>query len=146
VLGTEAGMITSIVREVQSELGRAGARDLEVEIIFPVAAEAVARTDDAELTVVPGVQGGEGCTTSGGCATCPYMKMNSLDALMDLLGALDRGERAGLERFYPKKYVEPIGGRSAADLGGEPILHMRHFQRTGTLSPELVADIEARAG
>ena len=146
VLGTEAGMITSIVRKVQEELRAAKARDLEVEIIFPVAAEAVARTDDAELAVVPGVSGGEGCTTAGGCATCPYMKMNSLDALMDLLGAIDRGEGAGLGRYHPRKYVEQIGGRTAADLGGEPILHMRHFQRTGELSDALVTDMETRAG
>src|SRR5690606_22690304 len=72
VLGTEAGMITSIVRKVQATLK--GAPGVEVEIIFPVAAEAVARTDDAELGVVPGVAGGEGCSTAGGCATCPYMK------------------------------------------------------------------------
>ncbi|MEB2322448.1 MAG: hypothetical protein OZ921_08040, partial [Sorangiineae bacterium] len=31
---------------------------------------------------------GEGCSTAGGCATCPYMKMNSLDALLALLERL----------------------------------------------------------
>jgi len=29
-----------------------------------------------------GVAAGEGCSAGGGCATCPYMKMNSLDALL----------------------------------------------------------------
>ena len=117
---------------------------LEAEIVFPVASEAISETDDTELGIVPGVAGGEGCSTAGGCATCPYMKMNSLDALMDLL------QRVGVEDdklvpFFPKKYVEKIGGRTAAAVGGEPILHMRHFQRTGVLSDELVADIRGRA-
>ena len=147
ILGTEAGMITSIVRRVQETLREhraEGGPQLEVEIIFPVASEAVAATDDAELAIVPGVLGGEGCSTAGGCATCPFMKMNSLDALTDLLERLGEIEARELSPFFPRKYVETIGGRSAADLGGEPILHMRHFQRTGELSPELVADIERR--
>jgi quinolinate synthase len=139
VLGTEAGMITSIVRKVQSIL-RAENAPLDVEIIFPVASEAVAQTDDPELGVVPGVAGGEGCSTAGGCATCPYMKMNSLDALMDVLGRLEE-PKDNLLPLHPRKYTELIDGRTAADLGGEPILHMRHFQRTGELPDALVKDI-----
>jgi len=143
VLGTEAGMITSIVRKVQDILKQAP--NLEVEIIFPVASEAVAETPDRELGIVPGVAGGEGCSTAGGCATCPYMKMNSLDALMDLLSRLESEKGSKLVPFFPKKYVERIGGRSAADLGGEPILHMRAFSRTGKLPDDLVADVLGRA-
>lgn len=30
------------------------------------------------LSVVPGPASGEGCNVTGGCASCPYMKMNSL--------------------------------------------------------------------
>ena len=30
------------------------------------------------LSVVPGPASGEGCSTEGGCASCPYMKMNNL--------------------------------------------------------------------
>ena len=30
------------------------------------------------LSVVPGVAQGEGCSAEGGCASCPYMKMNTL--------------------------------------------------------------------
>jgi quinolinate synthase len=148
ILGTEAGMITSIVRKVQDTLQKSGSK-LEVEIVFPVASEAIAKTGDAELAVVPGVAGGEGCSTAGGCATCPFMKMNSLDALLAVLGQLGEPPE-NLRRFLPKKSLETIKGRSLAELGGEPILHMRHFQRTGVLSDALVADVigrsEARAG
>ena len=142
ILGTEAGMITSIVRRVQKMLTGV-ASELEVEIIFPVASEAVATTDDAELGIVPGVAGGEGCSTAGGCATCPFMKMNSLDALTDLLGRFGDGDEKLLP-FFPKQYSMTIGGRTAADLGGEPILHMRHFQRTKELPPALADDIASR--
>lgn len=142
ILGTEAGMITSIVRKVQGIL-REHATGIEAEIIFPVASEAVAQTQDTELRIVPGVAGGEGCTTAGGCATCPYMKMNSLDALMDLLRRVGVKDD-NLVAFFPRKYVEKIGGRSAAEVGGEPILHMRHFQRTGELSSVLLDDIRGR--
>jgi len=34
--------------------------------------------------------GGEGCSTAGGCATCPFMKMNDLDALMDVAANADQ--------------------------------------------------------
>ncbi len=140
VLGTEAGMITSIVGSVQQRLRDHGRDDVDVEIIFPVASEAVA-TDDA-FGVVPGVAAGEGCSVAGGCATCPFMKMNDLDALFDVLERAD--DPAVLKAFAPHVYRETIGGRTVADLGSEPILHMRHFQRTGRLSDELVADVLAR--
>lgn len=144
ILGTEAGMITSIVRKVQALLREHDA-DVEAEIIFPVASEAVAKTADPELMIVPGVAGGEGCTTAGGCATCPYMKMNSLDALMDLVDRFGQDEPKRLVQFYPRKYTDRIAGKTAAELGGQPILHMRHFQRSGALGDDLVQDILARA-
>jgi quinolinate synthase len=158
VLGTEAGMVTAIVRGIRERLGAAAeslGRDprVEVEIIFPVAAEALASTGEAELPLVPGVSGGEGCSTAGGCATCPYMKMNTLDALMDLLARLP--EAAGVEDpraavpgelggFEPETYAEQIAGRSVASLGTEPILHMRGFQRSGKLPDALVTDMRGR--
>jgi len=143
VLGTEAGMITSIVRSVQKTLF--DHPELEVEIIFPVASEAIAHTPDQELAIVPGVAGGEGCSTAGGCATCPYMKMNSLDALLSLLRRIDVVPGATLAVYEPKQYTELVTGRTAADLGGEPILHMRDFQRSGRLPDTLVQDVVTRA-
>jgi hypothetical protein len=51
-----------------------------------------------------------------------------------------------LAPLEPKKYVEMIAGRTAADLGGEPILHMRAFQQTKRLPEALVRDVETRGG
>ena len=145
ILGTEAGMITSIVRAVQARLRThrdAGGADLCVEIIFPVAEEAVATTDDPELVVVPGVDSSEGCSAMGGCATCPYMKMNSLETLMALLERIrDGASEQDLRAFEPVRYHEELAGRPLAAWGTQPILAMRHFQRTGKLSDELVARI-----
>ncbi|MBI5609370.1 MAG: quinolinate synthase NadA [Deltaproteobacteria bacterium] len=138
VLGTEAGMITSIVRAVQAELRRLD-RTSSVEVIFPVAAEAIATTGDASLPVVPGAAGGEGCSVAGGCATCPYLKMNHLDGLLAVAKAAGNG--TGLAGFEPQMDAARIAGRSVVELGSVPILHMRAFQKTGALPPELVADV-----
>lgn len=90
VLGTESGMITSIVRKVQAMLRDSGRTDLEVEIVFPVSPESITTTNQSTassggpvllpggLSIIPGPASGEGCSTEGGCASCPYMKMNSL--------------------------------------------------------------------
>jgi quinolinate synthase len=151
VLGTEAGMVTAIVRSLREHLRKAGEDPgVEVEIIFPVAAEAIATTNDVSLPIIPGVAGGDGCSTAGGCATCPYMKMNSLDALCDLLERLPSkdSEREDVHRelvsFEPRKYTQMIGGKSIAALGTEPILYMRGFSRTGKLPDALVADMRSR--
>ncbi|MEZ4226009.1 MAG: quinolinate synthase NadA [Polyangiaceae bacterium] len=144
VLGTESGMITSIVDDVRRRLRAAPQSELAVEIVFPVAAEAITATLGHELAVVPGVAAGEGCSTEGGCASCPYMKMNSLDATVALLESLDQSA-AALRSFLPRKYSEQIRGKSVAALGGEPILHMRALQQSGRLSDALVKDIEGRA-
>lgn len=143
ILGTEAGMITSIVRDVQEALQELGRSDIKAEIIFPVSNEAVAMTSDLDLSLVPGVQGGEGCSTAGGCATCPYMKMNSIEALFDVLEALGTG--AALSAHLPRAYSETIGGRTAAELGSEPILHMRYFQSNNRMAPALLADVASRS-
>ncbi len=142
ILGTEAGMITPIVRQVQDKLrdyASEGGSDVSAEIIFPVASEAIAQEPESDFGIVPGVAAGEGCSTAGGCATCPYMKMNSLRALMALLERVDNESGSNLVPFEPRKYVQAINGRTAAELGGEPILHMRAFQREGRL-PEALVD------
>lgn len=136
VLGTEAGMITSIVKGVRERLQ--DHPEAAVEIVFPVASEAIARGEDAELPILPGAQSGEGCTTAGGCATCPYMKMNSLDALRDVLHRIETGS-AGLDAFRPRTYGAP----NITELGGAPILHMRHLQRKGSLDDELVRMVQS---
>ena len=83
---------------------------MTAEIIFPVASEAVMATNDDDdnnnrhdtgMSVVPGVAGGEGCSTAGGCATCPYMKMNSLDALIDLLELIQKKNNPSNQRMSP---------------------------------------------
>lgn len=147
VLGTEAGMITPIVRQVQAKLrdyAAEGGAGLSVDIIFPVASEAIAEAPESGLEIVPGVAAGEGCSTAGGCATCPYMKMNSLNALLALLRRVDAEPGSNLVPFEPRKYVQQVRGRTAADLGGEPILHMRAFQKQGELPTTLVDDILSR--
>ncbi|MBW2549924.1 MAG: hypothetical protein JRE73_04010 [Deltaproteobacteria bacterium] len=140
-------MITPIVREVQAKLkdyASEGGAELSAEIIFPVASEAIAQDEQSGLGIVPGVAGGEGCSTAGGCATCPYMKMNSLRALMGLLERVDVEPLSNLVPFEPRKYLQQIRGRTAADLGGEPILHMRAFQRSGELPETLIRDVLTR--
>lgn len=93
VLGTESGMVTSIVAAVRSLLGSAkssnnGAK-INVEIVFPVSTDSMTRTSnsslglnsikvgDVILPIIPGVASGEGCSIHGGCASCPYMKVVS---------------------------------------------------------------------
>jgi quinolinate synthase len=141
VLGTEAGMLTSLVRGVRKVLRGAGRDDVAVDVIFPVAEE-VATTDTAlGLGAVPVAGGAEGCSTAGGCATCPYMKRNTLDGLLDLLGQIGQQDQ-GLGAFAPQ--IKGINRQQVAVAGGVPILHMRHFQQTGRLSDALVADVLGR--
>jgi quinolinate synthase len=149
ILGTESGMITAIARRVQQKLqasSDAGGPEVVVEIVFPVAAEAIAVTGDSSLPIVPGVAGGEGCSTVGGCASCPYMKMSSLDALFELLDRLAGADPATLSAYAPKTYAETIDGQSIAALGSTSIVRMRELQRAGALPAELVAEIRERAG
>jgi len=143
VLGTEAGMVTAIVHDLRPALAKHP--EISVEIIFPVASEAIAITGDSELPLVPGIASGEGCSTAGGCATCPYMKMNSIDALLDLLGKIGE-EGADVGAFEPRKYLERVGGETVAAVGSRPILHMRSFQRTGELPDALLQAVRGGSG
>ncbi len=154
VLGTEAGMITSIVGRVQAELRARSVSGASphraVEIVFPVASEAIAEASDSELGVVPGVQAGEGCSTAGGCATCPFMKMNSLDALLNLARAYSpasasEGRGKSLRANEARRLSETgVDDARMTELGTQPVLHMRAFQQSGRLSDALVADVQNR--
>jgi quinolinate synthase len=156
VLGTETGMVTSIVRAAQARLKKAkadGVPDVECEIVFPVSAAAVTATGETQapsiggLAVVPGPAGGEGCSSEGGCASCPYMKMNSLDALMRVCARVGtEGGAATLAPMEPKKYAAAKEGeKSVAARGCVPILHMRDFTRDKKFSDAFVNDIVTRA-
>jgi quinolinate synthase len=152
ILGTEAGMVTSIVQSVQSILRAAGdnGSHLEAEIIFPVAPEAYTATNDDNvnnLAIVPGVSASEGCSTAGGCATCPFMKMNSLDTLTDLLELIHTTQTSPDDTAAHKKlraHLPPdrlrnkmLDGRPATEVGSEPIMYMREFMKTQRIPTEL---------
>eukprot|EP00850_Spirogloea_muscicola_P004376 SM000018S03741 [mRNA] locus=s18:1048945:1051009:- [translate_table: standard] len=162
VLGTESGMITSLVACVRAELARgaaaspSGRQSVEVEIVFPVASEAITQpTPPAasvhgdyerpsflrELKIVPGVTSGEGCSVSGGCASCPYMKMNTLDSLLRVARLAGTPGEALLAGQSARTFKGDIQGRAVAELGCEPILHMRSFQKSKKLPESLIDDI-----
>jgi quinolinate synthase len=141
MLGTEAGMTTAIARKVQERLRArlaSGAAPLDVEIVFPVASEAIAQTGERHLPIVPGVASGDGCSTAGGCATCPYMKMNSLDSLLSLIERIEKEPREALVPYEPRAYRERIGGQTIAELGTRSIVWMRDFHKAGKLPDGLV--------
>lgn len=159
VLGTESGMITSIVAAVRglldSTVSHPRISRVNVEIVFPVSSDSVSRTtinashglnsklesDLAKLTVVPGVATGEGCSIHGGCASCPYMKMNSLSSLLRVCHQLPDEKNALLAHQASRFTATTPLGKSVAEVGCEPILHMRHFQATRKLPDKLVHQI-----
>ncbi|KAK6924770.1 Quinolinate synthetase A [Dillenia turbinata] len=159
VLGTESGMVTSIVAALRSLLGSVKSTsrkaNIDVEIVFPVSSESLSRTsksssealnfveigDSVKLPVVPGVASGEGCSINGGCASCPYMKMNSLTALLKVCHHLPN-ERSVLTAYEARRMnLRTPQGKLIADAGCEPILHMRHFQATKKLPEKLVSEV-----
>ncbi|KAM0060613.1 putative quinolinate synthase [Helianthus debilis subsp. tardiflorus] len=147
VLGTESGMVTSIVAAVRQLLcssessSRTG--KISVEIVFPVSSDSVTRVsqksdDGLNVSVIPGVASGEGCSLHGGCASCPYMKMNSLTSLLKVLTSLPLG-KDGLTRYEAGRFsLLTPKGKLIADVGCEPILHMRHYQATKKLPEKLI--------
>merc|ERR1712166_600046 len=157
ILGTEAGMVTSIVKSVQDILEKAattsqGGRRVEAEVIFPVSSEAVMSTEDSDestLSVVLGVAGGEGCSTAGGCATCPFMKMNDLDAVQDIIDLVDEMRQGDdnssrrLRAHLPPNKLQGkfINGIDAIELGTEAILFMRHFMLNKSMPKKLVDQV-----
>lgn len=141
ILGTEAGMITPIVRGVEERLAKVEGEAPTVEIVFPVASGAIAPTGDLSLPVVPGVAAGDGCSVSGGCVTCPHMKMNNLHSLLTIAERIDQESDEAMSGLHPESYTGLIAGVRIAELGARPILHMRDFQRSGALSEGLHAEI-----
>ncbi|XP_023520087.1 quinolinate synthase, chloroplastic [Cucurbita pepo subsp. pepo] len=158
VLGTESGMITSIVAAIRNLFNSAkstsGGAKINVEIVFPVSSDSMTRTSsssspgqnpvvlgDINLPVVPGVSSGEGCSIHGGCASCPYMKMNSLSSLMKVCQNLPNN-RSAISAHEAKRFkLHTVTGKSVADIGCEPILHMRDFQASKQLPEKLVHQI-----
>ncbi|PWA76841.1 quinolinate synthase [Artemisia annua] len=159
ILGTESGMVTSIVAAVRQLLCSSDSSSKEgkvsVEIVFPVSSESVTTTssssstglslgelgDVSNMSVVPGVASGEGCSLHGGCASCPYMKMNSLTSLIKVCNSLPLGKDA-LTRYEAGRFsLRTPKGNSIADVGCEPILHMRHYQATKKLPEKLINQI-----
>ncbi|XP_059644280.1 quinolinate synthase, chloroplastic [Cornus florida] len=158
VLGTESGMVTSIVAAVRKLLGSAnstGEAEVNVEIVFPVSSDSISKTSKTSslgvglgqagefmnVQVIPGVASGEGCSLHGGCASCPYMKMNSLSSLLKVCHHLPN-EKHSLSNYEAGRFsLRTPNGKLIADVGCEPILHMRHFQATKKLPEKLVHQI-----
>ncbi|KAK9066440.1 hypothetical protein SSX86_013762 [Deinandra increscens subsp. villosa] len=156
VLGTESGMVTSIVAAVRELLcsPESSSREgkVSVEIVFPVSSDSVTTIpqkssaglesgDILNVSVIPGVTSGEGCSLHGGCASCPYMKMNSLTSLLKVCNSLPLG-KDGLARHEAGRFsLLTPKGKLIADVGCEPILHMRHYQATKKLPEKLIDQI-----
>lgn len=139
ILGTEAGLVTSMVHQIREQLARVPDSSLCVEVIFPVASEAVFVTSDRLLPVVPGVASGEGCSLEGGCATCPYMKMNHLDAVLNVLSQCAKGQQRELAGFAARRYESDVNHQGFdIKVATRPLLAMRHFGGTGHLPEVLV--------
>ncbi len=128
-------MITMIVNKVQEILRKTNMNELEVEIIFPVSQEAISvpETGTQGLSIVPGVSSGEGCSAAGGCASCPFMKMNTLDSLEDVLEIIDNNQKISKFKMEKNKSQSKV-----IERGIEPIMNMQYFQQNGRLSNELV--------
>ncbi|XP_052182610.1 quinolinate synthase, chloroplastic [Diospyros lotus] len=159
ILGTESGMVTSIVAAVRRLLDAAESSSargkVDVEIVFPVSSDSITRTTNSssqglnfsevghimEANVIPGVASGEGCSLHGGCASCPYMKMNSLGSLLKVCHHLPDQENS-LSSYEAGRFnVQTRQGNLISDVGCEPVLHMRHFQATKKLPEKLVHQI-----
>ncbi|XP_024971112.1 quinolinate synthase, chloroplastic [Cynara cardunculus var. scolymus] len=156
ILGTESGMVTSIVAAVRqllcsSESSSSSEGKVSVEIVFPVSSDSVTTTSQSSSTslslgelnvsVIPGVTSGEGCSLHGGCASCPYMKMNSLVSLLKVCNSLPLGKDS-LKQYEAGRFsLRTPKGKLIADVGCEPILHMRHYQATKKLPENLMDQI-----
>ncbi|GAA0162530.1 transferase [Lithospermum erythrorhizon] len=157
ILGTESGMVTSIVAAVRQlfRSTKSSGGKVTVEIVFPVSSESVTRTPTSlstsqsngeagktlNMAVIPGVSSGEGCSIHGGCASCPYMKMNSLASLLKVCQSLPDNKTSLMAYEAGRFSLQTPNGKQIADVGCEPILHMRHFQATKRLPEKLINQI-----
>jgi len=135
ILGTESGLASGMIGEVQKYLklnpSTSSGTKKSLEIIFPVAEEAITDThhkDNLGFDLMPGASAGDGCSINGSCADCQFMKMNSLDALIDLLQKIDQTD---LKAFYPKVNQQDD---ELTRLGTQTILAMQDFQKTGKIN------------
>jgi quinolinate synthase len=141
ILGTESGMVTPIVNAME-KICKGGSTT--AEIVFPVNDEAVTTTEGpgGGLSIVPGVSGGEGCSTAGGCASCPFMKMNDLDSLVDVVDRIPADAATLPEdltvRVAKSKGHLRVAKGTVAEVGGMPIAYMNHLMKTKSMHPELV--------
>ncbi|KAK8800758.1 hypothetical protein WA158_000083 [Blastocystis sp. Blastoise] len=138
ILGTEAGMVCSIISTVQKMIQESHGTiaTKSVNIIFPVGNDAIVQTNDKNTPIIPGARA-EGCSIHGGCATCPFMKMNSADNLRNVMEMI-QNHSSSLEQYKPKVYNNKVNGTRVQDLGTIPIQRMRDYQKTKSLPDSLV--------
>ena len=67
-------------------------------------------------------------------------------ALLSVCDKIGTPGEALLAAYKPRVYTDRIEGKSMAEVGCEPILHMRGFQKSKRLPESLVKDIQARSG
>ena len=60
---------------------------------------------------------------------------------MSVCERVDTPGETFLEAYKPRAYTETVNGRSMAQAGCEPILHMRDFQSSGQLPDGLVQHV-----
>eukprot|EP00958_Prasinococcus_capsulatus_P009534 scaffold927_cov375-Prasinococcus_capsulatus_cf.AAC.10 len=157
-----------LLNELDSDLEVEVVFPVSAESMTPLSSNSDVPGSFASLAMVPGPQGTEGCSASGyvsvltdgagmacrsdmydscfvrcsGCASCPYMKMNSLSALLQVCEELNTADEASvLGPFKPKEYQEALNGKTLWEAGVEPITHMRHFQTNRRFSDELLEHI-----
>ncbi|KAK8464871.1 hypothetical protein PHAVU_010G094450 [Phaseolus vulgaris] len=149
-------VVTSIVATVCSLLEPAKSSSekakVTVEIVFPVSGDSISKTSsslssgvhsakvgDIRPPMVPGIASGEGCSIHGGCATCPYMKMNFCRSLLKVSHNLPDEENI-LSAYKAERFkLQTPNGKSVADVGCELILHMRNFQISFLVFPILLS-------
>lgn len=133
VLGTESGMVTKIVDEIKKVICNS---NKQVEIIFPISSESFVRTNSLDNEIVPGVPSGEGCSATGGCATCQFMKMNSLDSLEKVMLSIENDDKNLSKYLCTTQMKDHVLRMSMTTIN-----NMRSFQETGIIPINMTNDI-----